>query len=116
MPNNNFLQDTLTQKVTSGEFHPHGKKDTLSEALGNEEHRGRVRGLGKGYTWGNYWGTSATRGTMPISAFEQYKQQMNESMQMLPDKLSIPIAGELVVMLMYLLHLLHPGISMWSLW
>ena len=88
MPNNNFLHDTLTQKVATGEFHPHGKKDTLSKALGNEEHRGRVRGLGKGYTWGNYWGTSATRGTIPISTFEQYKPQMNESMQMLHDRLS----------------------------
>ena len=88
MPNNNFLLDTLTQKVTTGEFHPHGKKETLSKALGNEEHQGRVRGLGKGYTWGNYWGTFATRGTIPISAFEHYKQQMNESMQMLHDRLS----------------------------
>ena len=88
MSNNIFLQDTLTQKVVMGEFHPQGKKDTLSEALGNEEHRGRVRGLGKGYTWGNFWGSSATRGTIPISAFEQYKQEMNQSMQMLHDRLS----------------------------
>ncbi|KAL5568159.1 hypothetical protein UlMin_024734 [Ulmus minor] len=81
-------EDTLTQKVVMGEFHPQGKKDTLSEALGSEEHRGRVRGLGKGYTWGNFWGSSATRGTIPISAFEQYKQEMNQSMQMLHDRLS----------------------------
>ncbi|KAL5578354.1 hypothetical protein UlMin_020053, partial [Ulmus minor] len=82
-------KDTLTQKAVMGEFHPQGKKDTLSEALGSEEHRGRVRGLGKGYTWGKFWGSSATRGTIHISAlFEQYKQEMNQSMQMLHDRLS----------------------------
>lgn len=70
MPNNICFQNTLTQKIAMGEFHPQGKMDTLSEALGNKEHRGRVRGLGKGYTWGNYWGTSTTRGKIPISAFE----------------------------------------------
>ena len=42
MPNNNFLHDTLTPNVATGEFHPHGKKDMLSEALGNKEHHGRV--------------------------------------------------------------------------
>ena len=88
MYNNNFLQDTLTQNVTTGEFHSHGKKDTISKALSNEEHQGRVQGLGKGYTWRNYWGTSTMRGIISISAFEQYKQQMNESMQMLHDRLS----------------------------
>ena len=78
----------MTQKAVMGEFHPQGKRDTLSKALGSNEHRGRVQGLGKGYTRGNFWGSSATRGTIPISAFEQYKQEMNQSMQMLHDRLS----------------------------
>ena len=54
MPNNKILQDTLTKNVAMGEFHLHGKRDTLSEVLGNEEHRGRVRGLGKGKLLGYF--------------------------------------------------------------
>ena len=37
---------------------------------------------------GKLLGSSATRGTIYISAFKQYKQEMNQSMQMLHDRLS----------------------------
>jgi hypothetical protein len=44
---------TITKAIESGVFQPRRDRDVLTEALGNPEHRGRVRGVSSRQSWKN---------------------------------------------------------------
>ncbi len=63
--------------TTQGTFVPEGRHDILTEALGTDEHPGRVRTAGKGVGLKKYFG-SAKRKNMAFDFVEMQKRFQNE--------------------------------------
>jgi hypothetical protein len=51
VPRDTWLKVVKEIKEGITKFHPDREKDLLTLVLGNDEHRGRVRGIGPSYTW-----------------------------------------------------------------
>ncbi|XP_042460666.1 uncharacterized protein LOC122044204 [Zingiber officinale] len=72
--------DDLLEKKMKGEFKPSGMNDVLTTALGNQEHYGRVRGVGGCVKPQLYFKTARkNRELVPKDLIDNFKEQSEEN-------------------------------------
>ncbi|XP_004487156.1 uncharacterized protein [Cicer arietinum] len=79
--------DSLVEQTTQGTFVPQGRKDILTEAIGQPEHPGRVRGVGQGVGIRQYFGPHSRNSTTPVLSNEQIKTMKVELTQQIKEQL-----------------------------
>ncbi|XP_058753581.1 uncharacterized protein LOC131626757 [Vicia villosa] len=80
--------DSLVEKTSQGAFVPQGRKDILVEALGQPEHPGRVRGVGRGVGILQYFGPhSRNASTPPVISSKQIEAIKMELTQQIKEEL-----------------------------